>query len=180
MTDAANFRQRSVWVLKVLILPLIFIRNEGFQPYILHFWAKMFRQKRRFWTILLQPKICSPAFVSFGHEAAELTCVYVAHAASGAEQCDGDETAGARWSGSSQPQVADHTATRLWRRVPLIRLHSARLLPRPQPAGSQELALLRQVQDGAPQLKGTGLTTRCLKNWATFTFWLTPWTVGRF
>ena len=75
-------------------------------------------------------------------------------AVAGAEQCDGDATSGARRPGCGQPQVTQHSAARPSRPVSLVRLHRSRLLPRSQPARGQELALLRQVQDGAAQHQG--------------------------
>jgi len=45
---AANFRQRRLSVLKILILPLNSPTLEDFQPQILYFWKKMFPEEENF------------------------------------------------------------------------------------------------------------------------------------
>ena len=44
---AGNFRQmRSLWVLKILILPTNFVETRKFKLRILHYWKKIFDKKK--------------------------------------------------------------------------------------------------------------------------------------
>ena len=42
---SANFWQRRLWVLRILILPINFPEMGGFQLQLLHFWTKIFLQE---------------------------------------------------------------------------------------------------------------------------------------
>ena len=49
-----------------------------------------------------------------------------------------------------KPEDADDAAAQAQRRLPLVRLRGARLLPRPRHQGRAQVDVLREVQDDAP------------------------------